>query len=202
MTHEEISMNTKKALCSTLKELMKHKAFSKITVSELIRECNVNRKTFYYHFEDIYALLRWTLEQEAFDVVRSFDFTDDYKNMFLFVIDYVEKNSFFLNCIYDSIGRDEMKRFFCKDFFSIIENIIRDIEDKGNITIDDDYRSFLCTFYTEGVAGMLINLFQNPGVHKKETIIEYLTIMIQSSLPASINAFQAARTPQRSQPQH
>ena len=55
--------------------------------SELVRECNLNRKTFYYHFEDIYALLKWTLEQ----------------------------NSFFLNCIYDSLGRDQMKRFLYQE---------------------------------------------------------------------------------------
>lgn len=49
---------------------MRRKPFSKITVSELIKTCNVNRKTFYYHFEDIYDLLKWMLEQEAVAVVR------------------------------------------------------------------------------------------------------------------------------------
>ena len=57
-------------LCDGLKELMRRKPFSKITVSELIKTCNVNRKTFYYHFEDIYDLLKWMLEQEAVAVVR------------------------------------------------------------------------------------------------------------------------------------
>ncbi len=58
MTNEEVSYNTKKALADTLKELMTRKPFSKITVSEIIRECNVNRKTFYYHFEDIYIFIK------------------------------------------------------------------------------------------------------------------------------------------------
>ena len=57
MKHEEISLNTKKALAEALKLAMKKKPFQKITVSELIEACHVNRKTFYYHFEDIYALL-------------------------------------------------------------------------------------------------------------------------------------------------
>lgn len=37
MTHEETSLRTKKALCQALKDLMQQKAFSKITVSELIK---------------------------------------------------------------------------------------------------------------------------------------------------------------------
>lgn len=36
MTHEESSLQTKKMLCTSLKNIMKHKAFSIITVSELI----------------------------------------------------------------------------------------------------------------------------------------------------------------------
>lgn len=70
MTHEETSYQTKMMLCASLKKIMKHKPFSKITVSELIKDCDLNRKTFYYHFEDIYRLLKWTLEQETFLYLR------------------------------------------------------------------------------------------------------------------------------------
>ena len=42
----------------SLQRFMEKKPLSKITVSEIIADCGVNRKTFYYHFEDIYALLK------------------------------------------------------------------------------------------------------------------------------------------------
>lgn len=186
MTHEETSMHTKKALCTALKELMKHKPFSKITVSELIRECNINRKTFYYHFEDIYALLKWMLEQETVEVVKQFDLLVDYKDAFLFVIHYVEQNSYFLNCIYDSIGRDQMKRFLYQDFVGLIENLIRNTEKSLNLYISDELRFFLCNLYTEGIAGMLINLFQHPEDFTPEASLDYLTLVIHTSIPAVI----------------
>ena len=81
-------------------------------MSEIIADCNVNRKTFYYHFEDIYDLLKWTLEQEAIDVVKNFDLLIDYEDAIRFVVEYVNKNAHILNCAYDSMGRDELKRFF------------------------------------------------------------------------------------------
>lgn len=186
MTHDEISLNTKRALCDSLKKLMKQKPFSKITVSELIRDCNVNRNTFYYHFEDIYGLLRWMLEQETFEVVKQFDLMVDYQEAFLFGIDYVEKNSYFLNCIYDSVGRDELKRFFYKDFVGIVELIVRNCERQMNVTLDDEYRDFTTEFYTEGIAGMLINLFQQPGKYDKESLLEYLTSMLSHAIPAAV----------------
>ena len=37
MKNEQLSLKTKKALAASLKEAMRHKAFSKITVKEIIR---------------------------------------------------------------------------------------------------------------------------------------------------------------------
>ena len=54
----------------------------------------MNRKTFYYHFEDIYALLHWMLQEEAIEVVRNFDLLVDYEDAIIFVVDYIE-NGFF-----------------------------------------------------------------------------------------------------------
>ena len=73
MKHDATTLRTKKALAESLKNLMQSKPFSKITVSEITRDCGVNRKTFYYHFEDVYDLLKWMLEQEAIEVVKNFD---------------------------------------------------------------------------------------------------------------------------------
>ena len=164
--------------------LMKHKPFSKITVSELIRNCNVNRKTFYYHFEDIYGLLKWMLEQEAVEVVKQFDLLNNYEDAFLFVIDYVEQNSFFLNCIYDSVSRDELKRFFYHDFIGIMETLIRNMEQKQALVLDNDFRRFLCSIYTEGLVGIIVDLFQHPDLYDKEKLTSYLSVMISSSIPA------------------
>ena len=167
---------------------MKQKPFSKITVSELIKDCNLNRKTFYYHFEDIYGLLKWMLEQETFEIVKQFDLLVDYEDVFNFVIDYVEKNAYFLNCIYDSVGRDELKRFLYQDFIGVINTLVLDTEKKLELEVEDSFRDFVCNFYTEAIAGMLINLFQNLEKYNQDQVLEYLTIMLKTSLPAVLAA--------------
>ena len=160
----------------------------KITISELIDDCNLSRKTFYYHFEDIYGLLKWMLEQETFEVVKQFDLLVDYKDAYYFVIDYVERNSYVLNCIYDSIGREQLKRFLYQDFIGLTEKLIRQVEAAMNITVSDHFRSFLCHFYTEGIAGMLIDLFQNPEMQDKEETLNYLSVILHKSLPAILSS--------------
>ena len=77
MRNEEISLNTKQELSAALKWTMEKKPLSKITVSELVRTCDINRNTFYYHFNDIYDLLKWTFEQEAIEVVKKINLLVD-----------------------------------------------------------------------------------------------------------------------------
>ena len=57
---------TKRALASALKELMESTPFSKITVSDICAKCNMNRKSFYYHFKDKFDLVNWIFDVRLF----------------------------------------------------------------------------------------------------------------------------------------
>ena len=182
MKHETTSRNTKKALADSLKRLMRQKPFSKVSVSEIITDCGVNRKTFYYHFEDVYALLKWIFEQEAIEVVAHFHLIVDYKEAIDFVMDYVEANEYMIACAYDSIGRDEMKRFFYADFIGILSNGVRDAAKKAAVPRDDDYLAFLSEFYSEALAGILIDYFKEKKMRDKTQTKKYLIRIIRTTI--------------------
>ena len=61
---------TKRALASALKELMNEKPFARISVSDICTKCEMNRKSFYYHFKDKYNLVNWIYNTEFLSVVR------------------------------------------------------------------------------------------------------------------------------------
>lgn len=184
MKHEVTSLNTKKTLAASLKRLMEKKPFSKITVSEIINDCGVNRKTFYYHFEDIYALMKWMFEQEAIEVVKNFDLIVDYEEAISFVIDYVDANKHILNCAYDSIGREGMKRFLHADFMGIAQMVMNSAERSLELCIDEDFKIFLCKFYSDALSGVMIDWFQDKTVRSREEIIQYISLICRESLPA------------------
>jgi len=183
MKHEVSTLNTKKELAASLKKIMERKPLSKITVSEIIADCDVNRKTFYYHFEDIYALLKWMLELEIVEVVKQFDLLVEYTDAIEFVMDYVEKNKHILNCAYDSMGRDEMKRFFCADFINTVSCIILQTEQELGICVDEHFKCFLADFYTEALAGVLINSFQAKPSYDRQTILNNVSLICKESIP-------------------
>ena len=188
MKNEEISLNTKKALAAALKRAMQKKPFQKITVSELIQDANVNRKTFYYHFEDIYALLKWMLEEEAVEVVAHFDLMVNSEEAIAFVMDYIEQNDHFVNCACDSIGRDGLKRFFEADFHSIMLSIIETAEKRMRVQLDAHYREFLTQFYMEALSGMLIDWIRNREKRGRDEVIKYLTETMRDSLTGILTA--------------
>ena len=183
MKHEEKTLHTKKALASVLKDKMCRKPLSKITVSEIIDDCGVNRKTFYYHFQDIYDLLHWMLDQEAVEIVKDFDLITDYEDAIHFIMNYVEENEHILNCAFDSMGRDHLKQFFFSDFIGIARKLIIGVEKELDCQLDEPFRDFLCRFYTEAVAGVLSEWLQGEFTLTRETALEYIEGIFMESLP-------------------
>jgi len=171
LKNERISLATKKALAFSLKKLMRRKPFSKITVKELIEDCGVNRNTFYYHFSDIYSLLQWMLTEETIDIVKQFDLLVDYEDAIRFIMNYIDENDYIINCVFDAMGREEMKRFFYSDFISIISSLIDDADQKSNMHLDPDFKRFLANFYTNALAGTLIDYTKEKHNRDKEKIM-------------------------------
>lgn len=186
MKYETVSLNTKKMLSAALKDAMKSKALSKITVSEIVRVCGVNRKTFYYHFQDIYDLLKWTLEQEAVEVVKKFDLLVNADDAISFVIDYVEENRHILSCAYNSMGRDELRQFFYADFIEITMSLVEQAQAHTGCRADAKFKRFLAEFYTEALAGMLINLFKTEPGYSKAEIQENVILLLKTAIPNAL----------------
>ena len=86
---------TKMLLQESLIELMNHKTISQITIKEICENAELNRSTFYLHYNDQYQLLE-EIEQAIFDetnrylqnVVASADTTEYVQNF----LDYMKKN--------------------------------------------------------------------------------------------------------------
>ena len=191
MKQEEATLKTKQTLAAALKEKMLKKSFSKITVSELIETCNINRKTFYYHFEDIYALLKWTLEQDAIEVLKSFDLLVNTEEAINFVLDYIEENKYFINCAYDSIGYSELKRFLYTDILEIFTGAIENGAKKLGVSVSEDFMRFLAEFYTEALAGMILSALQGITHYKREEIVQNVMLICNVSMPQVLIAYAA-----------
>lgn len=55
----------KETIAEAARRLLAEKHVKKLTVKDIVEECQITRQTFYYHFEDIPQMLKWALEQET-----------------------------------------------------------------------------------------------------------------------------------------
>ncbi|MEE1228311.1 MAG: TetR/AcrR family transcriptional regulator C-terminal domain-containing protein [Lachnospiraceae bacterium] len=55
---------TEKQLCNAFMDLLGRYPFSKITIQKIASECGVNRQTVYYHYDNIYDLMKAAFEEE------------------------------------------------------------------------------------------------------------------------------------------
>lgn len=63
------SMLTKKALAFALKAQLCEEPLDKISIGEICERCNLNRKSFYYHFDSKPDLVNWIFDTEFFNDV-------------------------------------------------------------------------------------------------------------------------------------
>ena len=130
--------------------------------------------------------MKWTLEQEAVVVVKQFDLLANPEEAIVFVADYVDENIHILNCVYDSMGRDELKRFFYADLYGITLSIIERIEEERNIKTEAAYKEFVTMFYTEALAGVLVDYFQHRNKRNRDDIMRYTLRILKKSIPSAV----------------
>ena len=187
-----VSEQTKLQLAAALKTLMAQKPMDKITIAELTSICNIRRQSFYYHFEDIYDLLRWMIENEAISLLRQQEGTLLWKEGLLQLFRYLEENRAACLCALKSVGRDHLRRFFEADIYAIIHRTIEQLCE--NIGVRNNLESFvdvemLTHFYVLALAGMMESWLLGEIDRTPEQLVQFADVILNDQINGA-----AART--------
>ena len=181
MKHKINSINTKQMLVDALITIAEKKPLSKITISELVTYCNINRKTFYYHFTDIYDLLEWHLNNEIEQAISSFDPIYDINITIAYSVNSIQQHSYIKNLIQDSIARDRISKLLNKAIFSQVHHILHTIEQKKHKTLEPDFKEFLAKNFTRIIVLSLLDSIENPNPYDIETLQKHISTLFRLS---------------------
>ena len=131
---------TKSALASALKELMETTPFAKITVSDICAKCNMNRKSFYYHFKDKFDLVNWIYDVEYLSHVQIGENLIGWDSV-LHLCDYFYENKDF----YRKVMKVEDQNSFINHFRDIVSPLME--EDIREILGEKTDAEFLCEIF-------------------------------------------------------
>jgi len=117
---------TKKALASALKELMQEVPFEKINVGQICEKCDMNRKSFYYHFKDKYDLVNWIFDIEFISIVNK-QKSDDHWESWEALSTYFYENHTFYRKALKITGQNSFSDHFREFIYPVIRKRLEEI---------------------------------------------------------------------------
>lgn len=152
-------LTAKKSLATSLKNMLSKKTLDKITVKEIVDDCNLNRQTFYYHFHDTYALLEWMYLNEAKDIVDDLNDPINQTSKYKLILDFIINNRTLILNTYHSLDLN----FLEQKLKSFIKPIIIRVGSSIAPNAANEEIEFSAEVYTYSLLGLCIE-WANRGL--------------------------------------
>ncbi len=133
---------TKNALAAAMKALMEKTPFAKVSVGDICEMCQMNRKSFYYHFKDKYDLVNWIFYTEFITAIRNRDYKNGWELMEDVCAYFYQNRRFYMNAL-DVHGQDSFRDYF-KDILKAILKVYFD-----EIITKENDETFFLNFFTD-----------------------------------------------------
>ncbi|MBR6404306.1 MAG: TetR/AcrR family transcriptional regulator C-terminal domain-containing protein [Eubacterium sp.] len=168
---------TKRAIADSLKELTSEKTFDKISVKDISEKCGINRQTFYYHFEDKFALLEWIYKTDLFDAnMEGIDFDNWGEKFYQTLTAMKNDKAFYVNTINHT--ENYIHRYITEQTQTVFQKAI-DILDERK-AVDEVQREFIAKFFAYGVTGMVIE-WASGGMIKEPEFLSTNMMKLKNS---------------------
>lgn len=135
---------TKRALANAMKELIEGQSFQKISVGDICERCQMNRKSFYYHFRDKYDLVNWIFDTEFIEAVHSSG-AQTTLEAFAALCDYFYENRSF----YRKALQIEGQNSFSDHFRQLCQPVIAEQIDE--LIPDETATTFYVNFFADAI---------------------------------------------------
>ena len=146
------SAKTRSIIKTTFAEMLSEKQeINKITVTELVKRANINRGTFYSHYDDIYCVAE-DYENELIDKFFSDAKLISLQNPVSFIdsfFDYIRKN----DENYKLLCRSNEFLFAAKKLTTIASNKFLEICNKDKTVTNKQYIALEINVFIEGILG-------------------------------------------------
>lgn len=146
---------TKKVISEAFWQLLEEKPYSKITVQNIVERCQISRNSFYYHFQDIPALVEYSIQEWTEQVIKNnCDFGSPSKCLVPIVQEIMKRKVAFIH-IYRSACGEALIRHMNQVGFRIVQSYI-DAATK-NINISEEDKAVFSRYYKCVFAGTVLD---------------------------------------------
>ena len=158
---------TKAAIASAMKRIMQETPFDRITTADILRESNISRKTFYYHFCDKYDVVNWIFDTEIVGGIMECTTLESWHEASYKMCRYFRENRVFYKNAVNASGQNCFIQFLRVMVVGQMERLCQQALDEGKLD-KTDFR-FLVEFYYNAFIGVFIpwvedDMRENPDI--------------------------------------
>ena len=143
---------TQQALGESLKRLLQTRPLDRITIQEVADGAQVSRKTFYYHFHDIYDLVEWIFREDCNDLLQRWRTSGNWPHALASAFQFASENRSMMINIFQSMERVELERIVNEVLTPPLELLFDSVA--GDAPVREEDRRFILTVFSGGLTGV------------------------------------------------
>jgi len=182
MKHYSASDYTKRAMAASLKQLMLQKSLDKVSIREIMEGCGMKRQNFYYHFEDIYGLLRWMFHEEVVEPLRRHEGALFWQDGLLQLFRYLQENKAVCQCALRSLGRPLMKDLFMDEVSAMVSRVALQLAAPFQWADKERELEMLIRFYVIALSGVIESWVMDELNYTPDELISFADKMLSDQI--------------------
>lgn len=146
---------TKNAIMDAFVRLVQQMPMDQITVQAITAECGISRNTFYYHYSDIYALLKAMLQRDMDMLLAQRTPGEHATDGLRRLIGYISARQRMFSHIYTAVGHATMEDYLMETSWELFMAYLQDTAEGLDPSGED--LEFLCYSYQFMLIGILLS---------------------------------------------
>lgn len=183
-----MALYTKKLIMDSFQEMLEEMPFDKITVTALVKRAGVSPNTFYYNYQDIFALLDAWLKRsvESFLSERELE---EWKDITKNILTICRQHSKIIYHVFDSLSRDRLERYLFSLTDDVFYRLVKQLaEDKE---IPENRLREIAAFCRYAYFGFILQFLWNNMEVDIDRAVEDLGVLFDDFLEVSINQYDS-----------
>lgn len=191
---------TRNMIRSVFMDMLEERPLDEITVTDLVNRCEINRKTFYYYYSDLYAVISELFEEEVERAAKAVGEGESWEKGFLTAVEIAEVHRRAIYHIYHSMSREELERYLSTIAGKIMERYVE--RESKDIAAHPADKRIITMFYQSALTQIVLSWIADGMRQDARDLIDRMGMLFDGNIALSLKRSEALPPPppQRKEP--
>lgn len=175
-------------IADTFIQLITETPLEKISVKDIAAKCGISRQAFYYHFSDIYDIIKYFFLREIEKAFADYSDIESWQTGYMRLLKWAKDNKTLVMNTYFSAKREYVEIFLKKVTKKYISKIVRN-EAKG-YSVTETQCAFIEDFYTLSFSAFTLEWIRLGMVETPENIVKRISLIVDGDFQKALSRFQ------------